>query len=195
MLMRTLFRSRRAAPDSVAIPEPRRDGRDPRATHDLRGSVLTVLGELESMAALRLVQVEVVMPEALNVATPAAVLQDAIRAVLIGAIGRAAGGAVLVTGQRIGSVLEIVVLDDGTPRARADLLATLRPVADQLGAQGCALDVPGEGLIPGLAPRAAVAGNGSTVVLRVPAGGEAPAPAWQRPRVEEALLPRVSSAI
>ncbi|MBN8926203.1 MAG: hypothetical protein J0H19_06230 [Rhodospirillales bacterium] len=155
--------------------EPRPTARD---VHDLRAMVLATLRELEQAAALRLVQVRVALPEELIAATAMPDLQDTFRAVLEAAIGRATGGAVLVTGQRSGAVLEVSILDDGPPRSREALLAALRPDADRLAAHGCALDVP------------AGDAGGSTVVLRVPAGGM-PAPlAWERPRPGDVRLPR-----
>lgn len=174
MLMRTFFRTRRAIPPPAATAEARPELRD---LHDLRAMVLAVLRDLEQAAALRLVQVRIALAEEMTAAVATPVLQESIHAVIAAAIGRAAGGAVLITGQRSGSVLEVAVLDDGAARPRETLLTAMRPIAERLAAHGCALDVPSGN------------GDGSTVILRIPAGG-APAPlAWQRPRPVDLRLP------
>ena len=88
-------------------------------------------------------------------------LHAALAAVLDQAIAVAAGGQVLLTARRDGWVIELAVLDDGPGVDPAGRHAALRAVDSAMALQGGSLEI------------AAIAGEGTTVRLRLPAPSSA----------------------
>ncbi len=110
-------------------------------------------------------------------------LRAALDGVLEQAMDAAPGGKVLLTARREGWVIEVAVLDDGAgvdPEARR---GALRPAESALALQGGSLEI------------AAVAGEGTTVRLRLPAPGAGrPQAAAPGPATPAATSPAPASA-
>jgi hypothetical protein len=136
---------------------------------DLEAEVTRALQRAVPAAARSGVQLVRAAPPGLAVRTDRRTLAAALAAVLEHAIAASPCGKVLLTARRDGPVMEVAVLDDGTAADPATRRAALRPVESSIGLQGGSLEV------------AAIAGEGTTVRLRLPAPALRPQPAAATP--------------
>ena len=129
---------------------------------DVTLETTAVMRQFESLAAQRLVGLELAVQPGLAVRTDASALREILREILGDlvscAIEQSRCGRVLLGAAHIGGRVQITVSDDGAHADRALRASQLRPAERLAALQGATMDVD------------ARAGQGTTVVLRLPAG-------------------------
>jgi hypothetical protein len=125
---------------------------------DVTLETTAVMRQFESLAAQRLVGLELAVQPGLAVRTDASALREILGDLVSCAIEQSRCGRVLLGAAHIGGRVQITVSDDGAHADRALRASQLRPAERLAALQGATMDVD------------ARAGQGTTVVLRLPAG-------------------------
>jgi hypothetical protein len=125
---------------------------------DVALETTAVLRQFESLAAQRLVGLELAVQPGLAVRADASALREILADLVSYAIEQSCCGRVLLGAAHMGGSIQITVSDDGAHADRALRASQLRPAERLAALQGATIEVD------------ARAGQGTTVVLRLPAG-------------------------
>lgn len=118
---------------------------DAKTATQLHEVIEHILRQLETPVALALVDLNVTLQEGTaNLPVPA-MFPDAFKNVLLRAVSRAAGGSVLVSAQKSGATLQVIVSDDGRPVSPDVMMAELRHNADAFALLGGAIQARNSG--------------------------------------------------
>lgn len=145
---------------------------------DMERELVVAVQGFAKLAADYQVQLEVAIQPDLTVWADRNALQMVVAASLRTALGRSAGGRVLVGAGRHGGRVRICVLDDGSAVDRAVQEAQLRDAARLIALQGGTLEVNVR------------KGVGTTVVIRLPEPAAMPASADPAPASVESIVAR-----
>jgi hypothetical protein len=126
---------------------------------DVATEVGAVLAQCESLAAERLVDLELAVQPGLAVRTDARVLREILNDLVVHAVEQSPCGRVLLGAAQVGNRVQVTVSDAGSGADRAAQASWLRPAERLAALQGATLDVD------------ARIGEGTTVVLRLPTSG------------------------
>lgn len=138
---------------------------------DVTLETTAVMRQFASLAAQRLVALELAVQPGLAVRTDASALREILGDLVSCAIEQSCCGRVLLGAGHIGGRVQITVSDDGAHVDRALRVSQLRPAERLAALQGATMEVD------------ARAGQGTTVVLRLPVGatGRRPQNEAERP--------------
>jgi hypothetical protein len=128
---------------------------------DVTAELHDVLARLEPLAAQHLVQIDLAVQPDLAVHLDPQACRQALTDVVSAAIAGAPGGRVLLAASRAGSSVNVVASDDGAAVDHTRREAALRPASELLALHGGRLDIK------------AHKGEGTTVILRLPAAAQA----------------------
>lgn len=171
------FRAKQAIQASVDI-----ERKTPTKLHEV---IDDVLRQLETPIALGLVHLDLTLQDGTARLPVPSILVDAFKSVLQRAVGRAAGGSVLISAERVGDRVQVTVADDGRPASPDGMMAELRQNAEALALQGGSLQVTRN-----------LGRSGNVVVLQVmiaPAERPVSRPAWLRaPPAESSTTSQIS---
>lgn len=126
---------------------------------DVAAEIGAVLRQFEGLAAQNFVALEVAIQPHLAVRADARVFREIVGDLVAHAIGQSPCGRVLLGAGRSGGRVQVIVCDDGAGVDRALQASKLRPAERLAALQGATMEVD------------ARAGQGTTVVLRLPEPG------------------------
>ncbi len=139
---------------------------------DVGSETTAMISQFESLAAQRFVALELAVQPGLVVRTDPRALRQILGDLVSRAIEQSPCGRVLLVAAHVGGRVQITVSDDAPPADRALQASRLRPAERLAALQGATMEID------------ARVGQGTTVVLRLPAGV-----ASRRPGIEAALDP------
>jgi hypothetical protein len=143
---------------------------------DVGSETTAVMRQFEHLAAQRLVALELAVQPDLVVHTDSRALRQILGDVVSRAIEQSPCGRVLLAAAHVGGRVQIAVSDDGPHPDRALQASRLRPAESLAALQGATMDIDVR------------AGQGTTVVLRLPAAATS-----RRPGIEAETLDPAST--
>jgi signal transduction histidine kinase len=143
---------------------------------DVAAETTAVMRRFESLAAHRFVALELAVQPELAVCTDPHALREILGDLVVHAIEQSGCERVLLGAARIGGRVQITVLDDGVHADRALRQSQLRTAQRLAALQGATIEVD------------ARAGQGTTVVLRLPASATSRRPGFEAEILDPASI-------